>query len=526
MGIHVAAVIELLAVRSTGTDTTLYVSTLGGRVTFPGAIGAQDCDSSLRIGSIKRQFGDADRPILEPGRCDVELIHGGEYDSLTPGGSNAQWWEGCRVRVYTVDATMAASAAPIFDGTISPRVLRVDTGRISFSADDGGLFPGRALATRGVGSFTSGPLDEVAGLLGPVAIGDFSVDPLPGIHITTGTNYGFLASDGPIGTVTVKVNGVAVTPSADNFAAGTFVLAAVDFAPGDTVLVYCDGRPADAVTGPVELLESLLTSFGGVDAGDIDSTSFDAVRGLYTGVTARRYYSEPTPVADAVAEVCRDHGLLLWRTGSEWKLSSVLPIAPVIGAEIEPDERTGVNQGIGGTVDQRQAVAHSMATRYRYDPSLGIPLGSVLYAPTAGPVYDASTTYPGTAEAVEEWQTLIDGADLVASAKLLGRYEPTLFVELALIVTDADAPGLALDLADVVQIKGGRYDGQYALIYGLDFSPSGGIVRLTCGILSTSTIGVWLDGNGEDGAGNERLSMWLAADGTDGAGSYIGTVWG
>lgn len=523
MALQVAAIIELIAIKPTGTDTTLYLSSVGGRVDFGGAIGEQDCSDGLAVGSIRRAFGDVERPVIEPGRVDVVIGHDGSYDSLTPGGSNPQWWEGCSVSIYDVDSTGAATLT--FAGKIAPRVLRVEAGLISFSADDGGLFANRMIATRGVGSFTSGPLDEVAGLIGPVAIGDFSVDPLPGIHITTGTNYGFIASDGPIGSVTVKVNGTTVTPAADNFAAGTFVLAAVDFTPGDTVLVYCEGRPADSVTDPVDLLESILVSFGGVSSGDIGA-SFSVVRGVYTGVTARRYWTETTPVADAVAEVCRDHGLLLWRSGSTWELSTVLPVAPVIGPTVEPDDRSGVNERLGGQVDTRQGVAHSISARYRYDPSLDIPLGSEIVAPTSGPVYDASTTYPGTAEAVEEWRTLIDGAEFVASAKLLGRYQPTLYVDVEAIVDSVDDALWTVDLADVIKITGGQYDGRYAIVYALDRRPSTGTVVFSCGLLGTATIGMWLDTDGTDGAGNLRLSYWQDTDGTIASGVYIGTTWG
>ena len=526
MALQVAAIIELIAIKPTGTDTTLYLSSVGGRVDFGGSIGEQDCADGLAIGSIRRAFGDVERPVIEPGRVDVVIGHDGSYDSLTPGGSNPQWWEGCAVSIYDVDSTGAATLT--FSGKIAPRVLRVEAGLISFSADDGGLFANRTIASATFdagGSFDPAYAEVEAGETIPVALGDFSVDPIPAYRYGGATNPIFRCSTSEIGSVTIKVNGTTKTPLATNYGAGAFTLSAADYSPGDTVLVYCIGRPSLSITDPVDLLEVLLVNFGGVSSGDIGA-SFGVVRGVYTGVTARRYWTETTPVADAVAEVCRDHGLLLWRSGSTWELSTVLPVAPVIGPTVEPDDRGGVNARLGGQVDTRQGVAHSISARYRYDPSLDIPLGSEIVAPTSGPVYDASTTYPGTAEAVEEWRTLIDGADFVASAKLLGRYQPTLYIDVEAIVDSVDDTLWTVDLADVIKITGGQYDGRYAIVYALDRRPSTGTVVLSCGLLGTATIGMWLDADGTDGAGDLRLSYWQDTDGTIASGVYIGTTWG
>ena len=527
MALQVAAIIELIAIKPTGTDTTLYLSSVGGRVDFGGSIGEQDCADGLAIGSIRRAFGDVERPVIEPGRVDVVIGHDGSYDSLTPGGSNPQWWEGCAVSIYDVDSTGAATLT--FSGKIAPRVLRVEAGLISFSADDGGAFSVPDICTKTYdagGSYDVSVAEVAAGDLIPEAVGDFLTDPIPAYRFGTASgNPYFRCSRTAIGSVTVKVNGTTQSIVFDNTSAGAFSLSSAVWSPGDTVLVYCEGRPADSVTDPVDLLETILIRYGGYSSGDIGA-SFAVVRGVYTGVTARRYWTETTPVADAVAEVCRDHGLLLWRSGSTWELSTVLPVAPVIGPTVEPDDRGGVNERLGGQVDTRQGVAHSMIARYRYDPSLDIPLGSEVLAPTSGPVYDASTTYPGTAEAVEEWRTLIDGADFVASAKLLGRYQPTLYIDVEAIVDSVDDTLWTVDLADVIKITGGQYDGRYAIVYALDRRPSTGTVVLSCGLLGTATIGMWLDTDGTDGAGNLRLSYWQDTDGTIASGVYIGTTWG
>jgi len=516
--IEVFASIALRNRDATGSDTTLYMSNVGGlRLVSAAPIRFRDVAG---FGVFTSEFGAMQSTIETPDSVMIEIDNAdGFYDKYMRGGSDDSIWDGSLVTIYAggsdADNFNTTDMTEELVGYIVPGSFDSSASFLSFQVQDRRVLHDGKIATTTydqTGTWDASEADlSRRGVIVPVVLGDWTDTQITAYRVdgpADGSNDTcWKVSDHLIGTLLVYVagalvNGTGVPNNAPSLTVGEFILDSGEWNGSDAVTATFVGYPT-TFTDPaaVTMLRGILTLFadssiaavtfytGGGD-GDVDNTK-TLMGGTTPEVEVRAFLSGTTTVMQEIARLSFEAVMLSWVQDGEYRIAADFPFAPSSPTAFTEDHLSS-NAEVQARENQNQDYANVIKASYNVDET-GNPRD--LYETTdviTGIIEESRTQYGQDVVFVDTYRFVKSG-NSGFDRRLLWWTLNQEFVDLELVAQSIDDNSWGLSLSGDITLAHWRLAGFGIRITSMGRSADGTVKLTGRNLGAMPTLYLWTD---------------------------------